>query len=381
MVPGNHDAALLMPAIGQELLRAIGARADRATIAQTGYWYSDDGRILAEHGHQFDKVNSFDGWPEPFSRSADSLVMRRPWGEQMVQSFYNRYEYQFQAIDNFESESKGIGFALRALGRSAAASGGGAFLKFLLLDTTFSQKRDFLDEEPPQTAPAWDLEAIRKSNDPRLLALSVDPLDPLSAVLQDLLAAGELPVRPADLSDDELDFVCTRAEALAQGAAQDAAKVVRCQRKDAPDENLGWLVDKILKRDDENLAHHLWSAREQLQKQGRARPGVYVYGHTHAAKPTHDLQLAHDWNIAVANTGAFQRIATDEFILGLGAAANKPDFLATLRLEDVPACYPFVTIADPAKPDPVLRYWGKQSGSNDWSEVERCPVAKAATPR
>ena len=58
LVPGEHDAALLFPALARRVERALGAPGARATVAADGSWRSDDGRIYVEHGHQI-------GWRVP----------------------------------------------------------------------------------------------------------------------------------------------------------------------------------------------------------------------------------------------------------------------------------------------------------------------------
>jgi len=90
LVPGNHDAALLFPKVAAAALAAMGATSGRARVAIEGYWTSGNGRLYAEHGHQIGKeVNRWEEWPSPFIMSGNLKVLRRPWGEQFVQAYYN----------------------------------------------------------------------------------------------------------------------------------------------------------------------------------------------------------------------------------------------------------------------------------------------------
>src|SRR5437870_8520678 len=66
LVPGNHDAALTLSAVAEVVSRAISPQPLKSvSINSNGYWASKDGLVWGEHGHQFDKVNSFPGWPMP----------------------------------------------------------------------------------------------------------------------------------------------------------------------------------------------------------------------------------------------------------------------------------------------------------------------------
>ena len=63
-IPGNHDAALLFDTVRQSLLDQLGS--EHISVLASGFWLSADGRVYADHGHQFDDVNTFKEWPTPF---------------------------------------------------------------------------------------------------------------------------------------------------------------------------------------------------------------------------------------------------------------------------------------------------------------------------
>jgi len=65
-VPGDHDAALVLPSIARRLAGALPAPAGRVEVATSGYWVSSDGKVYAEHGHQIgSNPHRFESWPAP----------------------------------------------------------------------------------------------------------------------------------------------------------------------------------------------------------------------------------------------------------------------------------------------------------------------------
>src|SRR5262245_47299771 len=67
LVPGDHDAALLLPAVA--VLAGESFKAPGRVQVTRGYWLSADGAVYAEHGHQIPgDPYSFTNWPAPFVR-------------------------------------------------------------------------------------------------------------------------------------------------------------------------------------------------------------------------------------------------------------------------------------------------------------------------
>ena len=101
---------------------------------------SSDGRVYAEHGHQIGKdVNAFKSWPKPFIEQNGRLHLQKPWGEQFVQSYYNRLEKKYPTIDNIAQESDEIRLGMAAEGTAHTALEAGAFAKFFVTDVSFAQ--------------------------------------------------------------------------------------------------------------------------------------------------------------------------------------------------------------------------------------------------
>ncbi len=76
IVPGNHDAALLFPTVRAYLQEKFSGA--RVQVIERGYWLSEDGTIYADHGHQFDEVNEFADWPNPFVQKNGVAYLRKP---------------------------------------------------------------------------------------------------------------------------------------------------------------------------------------------------------------------------------------------------------------------------------------------------------------
>ena len=375
IVPGNHDAALLFPSVAALLTKAIGAPPQRVQVATSGRWLSADKAVLAEHGHQFDKVNAFAGWPTPFTVMRDGLGLNRPGGELLVQTFYNRYEQEFQTIDNFSTETEGLGYAIRELGARGVVVGVHEFAYFLLVRSTVKQLFDWLGPQPTAEGEAeWDLPLIRKDYDAALLIESLPRDAPERQVLAAAYPRGELAGLIAELSDEELVTLCDRIEVVAGTAGRaGAAPAQRCPKQGGRDANLGYFAGKLLKRDDDDLASYLSQAREQILG-GGVPFSLFVFGHTHAAAQPRPLKVAPEWGVSVVNTGAFQRIATQEFIASLPAAeVEDPAFLSKLKLERLPDCYSFVMLkgTGPATAA-ALRFWTRPASAKTWRESESC---------
>jgi UDP-2,3-diacylglucosamine pyrophosphatase LpxH len=64
IIPGNHDAALLIADVWEPVGKALGADGGRVNFVATGLWVSADGKIGVEHGHQIgNEANRYDTWP------------------------------------------------------------------------------------------------------------------------------------------------------------------------------------------------------------------------------------------------------------------------------------------------------------------------------
>lgn len=369
ILPGNHDAALTFPLVAGEVLKAIGAPSDRVKILADGYWLSADGRIYAEHGHQIGwDTNQFSNWPTPFLRQGNVNYLQRPWGEQFVQRFYNFYEHKYPIIDNLMAESMGVKYGALAEGLFGLQNAAGRFAIFFLLQSSRTQNSQFLGGKE---GVRWDTEAIRKRGD-RFFVESVPNDDPLRAVVEKSLKNHTLGIKLSDLKDDDLQTICdVRAAVVAEDTKNHKpARVTLC-----PKEGLGALAGNLITSRDIIFQKHLTATRDRMLGRGSPRPfSLFIFAHTHLPESSYSPfdRSSSSWRPIVVNSGAWQRTFSEQQLESyrrdkhLGAK----DVLK-LQPENLPPCYPVITVAPYASsPQSLLRYW-KQVG-NDWMFSETC---------
>jgi UDP-2,3-diacylglucosamine pyrophosphatase LpxH len=376
IIPGNHDVALSFPRVGTEVLKAIGAPADRVRILTDGYWISADGKVFAEHGQQIgEDVNRFSSWPIPLVERGGAFYLQRSWGEQFVQSFYNQFEFKYPIIDNLEGEYAGVTYGFKAEGIPTFLSDIGKFVRFYLTQTSFTQLLQTLGED--KSGVKWDIDAIRKSGD-IFFAESIPNDDPLRPATEKAIKDGILGVSLKDLSDNEIQAICDRRAGI---AALDDAKKVKPRVSLCPKPSLGASAEKLLRSRDSIFMNYLLALSRRLINDRILRQPfeVYVFSHTHTAEASYSPfeGSGSSWVPVVMNSGAWQRTISDEQLQsymqqrGLRAA----DVLK-LNPEDLPPCYPVILIsAYSDHPRGALRYWQQTGGT--WSLTSRCTALGA----
>jgi UDP-2,3-diacylglucosamine pyrophosphatase LpxH len=169
-VPGNHDAALLFPKLQAYLSAELPG--PNIHIASSGYWLSDDGKVFSNHGHQFDLANSFKGWPTPFTDDRGVQRIVRPWGENMVQQFYDQYEFLYPIVDNISSELDAIRLVSKESTLWQSVDAASKFFKLIIFQDSIAQTGAFLGQPAndgvnsgcavdPKLAILWNCEKIR----------------------------------------------------------------------------------------------------------------------------------------------------------------------------------------------------------------------------
>ncbi|HYC44418.1 MAG TPA: hypothetical protein VED01_02940 [Burkholderiales bacterium] len=402
IVPGNHDAALVYPKVAGEVLKKIGASAGRVRIAVEGYWLSADGLIIGEHGHLWkDDVNAYARLPASCLDVSGKDVkcdsgnpgtfLLRPWGEQFVQSYYNKYEEQFSIVDNLSNELYGAKLAMREAGLAVTLDAIAKGFQFLLFGQSWDQFAALLGDKDDQMlgagggAPDWDLKAIRKQGD-SFLVESLPRTDPIRPAAEKAVAEGKLGLRLATLDDAQIRELCDLRAALYEAARTKSqpAPVDLCPGQ----RSLGAIKSALMTTVAQRMKHRVDQLRASLPATGRPNKdfSVYVYGHTHSAhnvcKPVQALsaKLPSDaWNPAVINSGAWQRVISQRLFEEWQQDAkkkNKP--LSAYTPEDLPECYSMVVIPsyqqDPkAKPEPQLLFWARDPETKTWDFLDICP--------
>ena len=362
IVPGNHDAALLFPAVADAVRNAIGAPADRLRIPTSGYWMSADGLVYAEHGHQIGaEVNRFDGWPRPFVAGPGGQHLRRPWGEKFVMDFYNQFEAKYPIIDNISEEQEAVRLATKAEGRLGTIADSAEFIRFFLLGVSWDQFGSSLrgDGMPPE----WDIAGIRTTGGEAFILESFASDDPIRADLERRARQGGLPLTAATLEPDEIQAICDRRAAVrAMQKEQNAPlSVTECPVKDP---NLRAVAQRLTRSRDEIFSKHLTQTANTL---GRAASpfGVFVYSHTHLVDVGfYPLRSAGGaWDPRVINTGAWQRVVSPRTIAKWGLS---PGDALRKTVDVLPACYSMVWIAPYTnKPAAEIRSW-RQAADGSW---------------
>jgi UDP-2,3-diacylglucosamine pyrophosphatase LpxH len=326
IVPGDHDAALLIPRVWQRALAAFGAAPDRVQLASSGSWRSGDGRIHVEHGHQLPlNADRFLKWPSPFIIAGGRTRMERPWGESALLPFYDRVEARYPIVDNVAEE--GVGAKFVAAANAAAVQDPPAMLRFFLTKTTWQQFRMDLDDGEVK-APKRDLQKIR-ADLPAFVSTSLPGDDPFAANVK-TLSASELGEVGAALTDQQIVAVCDyraairrarrRMERVLTQLSGVGAPMPECPR--TPD-TVGSAFEYYWRSRDHQIVQHIPFAKEL---------DLIVLGHTHlldrAFRP-----LGED-GPAVVTSGAWQRTIHPNDLKAIDAP-----------LESLPACYSFVQIA------------------------------------
>jgi len=346
VLPGNHDAALLLPEVWKLLEKPLDLTRGRVTLEKTGTWQSADKFVYAEHGHQIGSdANKYAKWPQITAMHASGTFVVRPWGEQFVQGIFNDVERDYPIIDNLSPESAGVRYRIADKGYPAAAKDVARFFMFNLFETSLKQKAQVLGDEcegsdepcePGANAERWDLEYARKLGAALPIA-GLDKDDPFRQLLEEQTEYGkqvrtELQRRVETSGTDSLS-----REEILQLCDQAAIRgELSCQPK-----HLGATVASLLYSKESVLRRHLID--RQLLDKGVA---FYIYGHTHQLETPWTVKLDGSSSIKVANTGAFQRLVDEVGFKRLLADRHiSPErALRTLEHKDLPACYSFVVV-------------------------------------
>ncbi len=395
IVPGDHDAALLLPAVGRRLASGLGAAAPRIRIATEGYWASGDGRLVAEHGHQIgSSPHRFDAWPSPSVAAAGTTRVTRPWGEQAVQGLYNRVETAYPIVDNVSQSGAGIKFALAADPALDVAAQAPELLHYFLLMTPWQQFRMELDGGEVQP-PRWNLADTRAQGAAFLVSALPDD-DPFKKVASEAQAQGRLAELAKALSDDEVLAICDYRAAVRRARRRFEPVVSQFAPR-------GPVITECLRMPDTRGAvfDYFWQSRDRVfgryletvaaRQPGKAVPAVFVHGHTHLpdrAQSNANMISGGLLTIpmegfspvrgaltpVVINGGAWQRTITPVQLGRMQAerGVGMDVVLRETQPEQLPACYGFVLIpAYTDAPAPSVRYWRPAAGGS-WSIAGGC---------
>jgi hypothetical protein len=391
LVPGDHDAALLFPTVARRVLQAIGAPADRAKVMSTGYWLSDDGLIYAEHGHQIGySANKYDDWPKPFVTQAGKVHLARPWGEQVIQDFFNREELTFPTVDNGSEEGIGLKYGLKAEGATDLGDAASQMVRYSVLRTPWQGMRWDLDAAGDPIAVKWDVAKVRQQGAAFLTNMFVAD-DLIYPLVSKAAADGRLANTLAQMSDDEIVAVCDYRAAVRRSRRRNEGGLSQFVDRFGPPgsecprtpETTGTAYKYFWESRDAVFRRHLDAIQKGLPGGGQSIKLV-LYAHQHMQdRPANDLHktpLGFSPNrekdaITAVMVGPWQRTATPVQLDRLKSernAASVTELLQTLQPEQLAPCYYFVrSVLTDGKPVPGLGAWA-QNRQGQWNLSRGC---------
>jgi len=334
VLPGNHDAGLLVPEIWAQVSKRLAGPQNRVVLINSGIWQSADKRVIAEHGHQIGSdVNSYAKWPTVTTTGSDGTrFLVRPWGERFVQKLFNAEEEAYPVIDNLSPETAGARYRMQDRGWVGTVADTARFVAFNIFETSLIQKADILGD-PDSAADTFDRNAAERAGH-KLFLLPLPAGDPLRDLIEgddseQVAMRKELDALSRKLSNDELLMLCRNA--------------ARHSKTNPCTTSLSAMTTTALVPQESIFRSHLETRQQQL-----GGFDIFVYGHTHLWE--------RPWKVAnvdgkvktvtVVNTGAFQRLIDDKRFLAIARQQNftPSQALRQLAPEDLPPCYSMVVV-------------------------------------
>lgn len=348
VVPGNHDAALLLDRVWNLVHPYFKAPQGRVCRAAKGTWASPDGAIVIEHGQQIGiDVNGFPDWPKVTGDDAGQERMVKTWGEGFVQNLYNTVEPHYPLIDNVQPMTNALWNYLKKEGLFKAVPRDLArFISFNLFSTSLLQKLSLGGKDGSTYEWSGAVAQGARQNGYRLFADALPNGDP---VRRGLLAEppsdewrqirSELDKLAKSLPDEEIHYLC---DYIAVQAKQSPDKTRKLCGADLG----GALLQNVIPE-----SRRMGTYLNQLKKSYRDLR-LFIYGHTHSLRACWEVPLKDGSVVPIFNTGAFERLVDKDMFAAL-AASQKPKMtperaLAKLPLDKLPACYPVVVVDYPS---------------------------------
>jgi UDP-2,3-diacylglucosamine pyrophosphatase LpxH len=159
IIPGNHDAALMLPNVWKPVSSALGAKDGKVDLVRSGVWATCEKKVLSEHGHQIGAdLNNYVQWP--IVTTDNGVKMYTPWGEWFVQTLFNKTERKYPLIDNIIPQSDGLAYYMGERGLIGSASDIAQVIVGNIFDTSLAQKNMVLGHTN-QTHNTWNTSRAR----------------------------------------------------------------------------------------------------------------------------------------------------------------------------------------------------------------------------
>ena len=374
VVPGNHDAALVLPEVWEVARKRLSATGGCVGLAGSGLWISHNEKVAVEHGHEIGKdPNAYTNWPHitrEFKKADGALdtYIEQPWGQGFVQAIFNREEQEYPLIDNLSPKSAGLWYRSRDKGVGSVKDYA-AFVRYNLIGTSLRQLGQLLgddEEEDAREVEDWADWEIHRAHHMghRLFAWAMPADDPFR---EELLSSDEpelvdlrreLDLQAGALPDDEVRALCDRIEIHGGGQS--------CRDKDA-----GAALEKLFNTRKRIVGPHV------LGLQGRLDPlAAYAYGHTHKFEIGWEAETDLGSTIHVANAGAFQRLIDRKTLKRKSRERDtKPRKL--LKSENwetfVDPCYTFVSVGwIGGRPRLTVGAWSMDEENGPGETIDPC---------
>jgi len=362
IIPGNHDAALMVPQVWQVLSTALGGREGRIDLVKSGLWTDCDGTVVSEHGHQIGAdLNKYPDWPKVVL--GDRRTMFSPWGEWFVETLFNSTEDKYPMIDNVIPQSNGLAYYEGDHGAIGSAAEVARFILLNIFETSIAQKRQVLGPSG-RGHEGWNTSRGRSFG----YRLFADSLPAASYLRQRMLAENdphfdELRKAFDDLAKDQSRLSEEQVRSLCDLLAIRAAQSRDARIRSCNEPSMGLAVQELSFAGDDEL---IKARLEELM--GSAAPNVrlYVFGHTHQMDNGTTLSVKGE-NVRFINDGAFQRLIDERTLDSLIVKHQRPDGLKMSRgeamrlipLSELPPCYSFVQVSYRAgnSPSAELHNW------------------------
>ena len=388
ILPGNHDAVLVMPLVANTLTNLFDSDVStKVCIDQDGMLYHDSNthKTLIEHGHQVKGdlnryasptngvVECLDKNENSIDCNDDGAHVRRSWGENFVQNYYNNYEKVFPIIDNYSAEGSGLPDGLkRGLKASTPKERSSAFVRFasfFFTKQTSQHVGSLLGDEQTITRiciendndPCLDLKAMmgKSTSDgifsqlPRgqseLLKLVFDVSVESQPTLDDVYRQY---ADDTSLIDELVVTTCIYWD-------KNEESEIQCPYRNRPLGAIGTKISQwfkgIIDSDFDKIKDHV-SQREELLS---TTIDTFIFGHTHEAMVANDI----DDGKIVLNTGAWQRVASARVIADriedctINNGISDEECFQRMSPNALPACYS--PVANIAGEGPNLYWWAK----------------------
>ena len=381
IVPGDHDAALLLPSVAKVALSLIGAPDAKIQIMSSGTWQSEDDLLYSEHGHQINNsTSSFDRWPTPFAEHDGTTYLLRNWEERFIQKIYNDHEEHYPIIDNVSQLGLGIKYLLAANPSMAVEVQAGQLLKYFLFKMPWSQYRSNLEGEvqPPE----WDIEKIRLTETSSFLVESLPADDPFRNYATTALEKNRLALSLSDLSDEELVAICDHRAILRRARRRLEQTITQLAKTPGPaprecprqENSFGGVYSDFFRSRNHIFSRYLEEAQQHGEPDGISTFKAFIYSHTHL--PDRGFYPTQNIDLRAVNTGAWQRTIYPRKLEQLRneQKISETSVLSEIQPDDLPACYAFVQVAPyTTTPKPTVQYW-RLSETNEWGIASACQV-------